>query len=39
MLAELSTEEKNLLSHRARALNALEVHGAFDAALSSERPS
>jgi XTP/dITP diphosphohydrolase len=33
MLAELSTEEKNLLSHRARALNALEVHGAFDAAL------
>jgi len=34
-LAELSTEEKNLLSHRARALNALEVHGAFDAALSS----
>ncbi len=39
MLAELSTEEKNLLSHRARALNALEVHGAFDAALSSERPA
>jgi len=34
-LAELSTEEKNLLSHRARALNALEVHGAFDAALSA----
>src|SRR5207237_99338 len=34
-LEELSTEEKNLLSHRARALNALEVHGAFDAALSS----
>jgi XTP/dITP diphosphohydrolase len=32
-LAELSLEEKNLLSHRARALNALEVHGAFDAAL------
>jgi len=32
-LAELTTEEKNLLSHRARALNALEVHGAFDAAL------
>lgn len=29
-LAELSMEEKNLLSHRARALNALEVHGAFD---------
>jgi XTP/dITP diphosphohydrolase len=34
-LAELSTEEKNLLSHRARALSALEVHGAFDAALSA----
>ena len=34
-LAELSTEEKNRLSHRARALNALEVHGAFDAALSA----
>jgi XTP/dITP diphosphohydrolase len=34
-LAELATEEKNLLSHRARALNALEVHGAFDAALSA----
>jgi XTP/dITP diphosphohydrolase len=34
-LAELSTEEKNLLSHRARALNALEVHGAFDAALAA----
>jgi XTP/dITP diphosphohydrolase len=34
-LAELSMEEKNLLSHRARALNALEVHGAFDAALSA----
>ena len=34
-LAELSTEEKNLLSHRARALNALEVHGAFDALLST----
>lgn len=33
-LAELPTEEKNLLSHRARALNALEVHGAFDAALA-----
>jgi len=33
-LAELAMEEKNLLSHRARALNALEVHGAFDAALS-----
>jgi hypothetical protein len=30
-------EEKNTLSHRARALNALEVHGAFDAALLSER--
>ena len=36
-LAELSTEEKNLLSHRARALNALEVHGAFDALLSPLR--
>jgi XTP/dITP diphosphohydrolase len=34
-LAELSTEEKNLLSHRARALNALEVHGGFDAALAA----
>ena len=34
-LAELSTAEKNLLSHRARALNALEVHGAFDAALAA----
>lgn len=34
-LAELSIEEKNLLSHRARALNALEVHGAFDALLST----
>jgi XTP/dITP diphosphohydrolase len=34
-LAELSTDEKNLLSHRARALSALEVHGAFDAVLSS----
>lgn len=30
-LAELSLEEKNLLSHRARAIAALEVHGAFDA--------
>jgi XTP/dITP diphosphohydrolase len=30
-LAELNLEEKNLLSHRARALAALEVHGAFDA--------
>ncbi len=37
ILAELSMEEKNLLSHRARALNALEVHGAFDEALLSER--
>jgi XTP/dITP diphosphohydrolase len=37
ILAELSMEEKNMLSHRARALNALEVHGAFDAALLSER--
>ncbi len=34
-LAELSLEEKNLLSHRARALNALEVHGAFDAVMSA----
>lgn len=34
-LSELSIEEKNLLSHRARALNALEVHGAFDALLST----
>ena len=32
-LAELSTDEKNLLSHRARAINALEVHGAFDTLL------
>jgi XTP/dITP diphosphohydrolase len=39
ILAELSTEEKNLLSHRARALNALEVHGAFDAALSAKQPA
>jgi XTP/dITP diphosphohydrolase len=38
-LAELSLEEKNLLSHRARALNALEVHGAFDAALTATRSS
>jgi XTP/dITP diphosphohydrolase len=38
-LAELSMEEKNLLSHRARALNALEVHGAFDAALSARGPT
>lgn len=30
-LAELSLEEKNLLSHRARAIAALEVHGGFDA--------
>jgi XTP/dITP diphosphohydrolase len=30
-LAELTLEEKNLLSHRARALAALEVRGAFDA--------
>ena len=30
-LAELTLEEKNLLSHRARAMAALEVHGAFDA--------
>ena len=34
-LAELSLEEKNLLSHRARALNALEVHGAFDAVMTA----
>ena len=34
-LAELSTDEKNTLSHRARALNALEVHGAFDAVLTA----
>jgi len=38
-LAELSSDEKNLLSHRARALNALEVHGAFDAALSAAESS
>lgn len=30
-LSELSVEEKNLLSHRARAVAALEVRGAFDA--------
>jgi len=35
-LAELSLQEKNLLSHRARALNGLEVHGAFDAVLTAE---
>jgi XTP/dITP diphosphohydrolase len=34
-LAELSLEDKNLLSHRARALAGLEVRGAFDALLSS----
>lgn len=34
-MAELTMEEKNLLSHRARALNALEVHGAFDAAITA----
>jgi XTP/dITP diphosphohydrolase len=34
-LAELSLEEKNLLSHRARAVNALEVHGAFDAVMTA----
>lgn len=33
-MAELTMEEKNLLSHRARAVNALEVHGAFDAAMT-----
>lgn len=32
-MAEITIEEKNLLSHRARAMNALEVHGAFDAAM------
>lgn len=32
-LAELPLEEKNLLSHRARALAALEVRGAFDVLL------
>ena len=40
-LAELPIEEKDLLSHRARALAALEVHGAFDALLrlpSAGRP-
>ena len=34
-MAELTLDEKNLLSHRARAVNALEVHGAFDAAMTS----
>ena len=33
-LAELALEEKNLLSHRARALAALEVRGAFDAVIA-----
>ena len=33
-MAELTIDEKNLLSHRARALTALEVHGAFDAAMT-----
>ena len=33
-MAELTIEEKNLLSHRARAVNALEVYGAFDAAMT-----
>jgi XTP/dITP diphosphohydrolase len=33
-LAELSIEEKNLLSHRARAMAALEVRGAFDAVIT-----
>jgi len=32
-LAELAMEDKNLFSHRARALAALEVRGAFDAVL------
>ncbi len=36
-LAELSLEDKNLLSHRARAIAALEVHGAFDAVLTERR--
>jgi len=35
-LAELPLEDKNLLSHRARALNALEVHGAFDVLLATQ---
>ena len=35
-LAELSLPEKNLLSHRARALAALEVKGAFDALIRGE---
>jgi XTP/dITP diphosphohydrolase len=34
-LAELSVVDKNLVSHRARALAALEVAGAFDAALTA----
>jgi XTP/dITP diphosphohydrolase len=34
-LAELPLEEKNLISHRARALAELEVRGAFDAVLRS----
>lgn len=33
-LAELTVDEKNLLSHRARALAALEVRGAFGALLA-----
>lgn len=33
-MAELTIEEKNLLSHRARAVSALEVYGAFDAAMT-----
>jgi XTP/dITP diphosphohydrolase len=32
-LAELTLEEKNTLSHRARALTQLEVRGAFDAVM------
>ena len=36
-LAELSLEDKNLLSHRARAIAALEVHGAFDAVVTARR--
>ena len=34
-LAELSLEDKNLLSHRARAIAALEVHGGFDAMVTA----
>ncbi len=34
-LAELSLEEKNLVSHRARAIAGLEVRGAFDAVVGT----